>query len=56
MKSKTHRVIVVSKTNYETLRDLGHVTDSFNSVIGILLKEREEREKRAAAQLQLGKK
>jgi predicted CopG family antitoxin len=32
-----HKTIVVSKKNYELLKKLGHVGDSFDDVIGALL-------------------
>ncbi len=38
---KEHKYIVISKDAYESLRNLGTVTDSFDSVISRLLKERQ---------------
>lgn len=32
-----HKTIVVSKKNYDGLKKLGHVGDSFDDVIGVLL-------------------
>ena len=32
-----HKTIVVSKKNYDELKKLGHVEDSFDDVIGVLL-------------------
>ena len=33
----SHKTIVVSKKNYDALKKLGHVGDSFDDVIGALL-------------------
>jgi hypothetical protein len=38
MTVKNRKLIVVSKENYDSLRNLGTITDSFDSVIGKLLK------------------
>ena len=43
MTQKDRKLIVVSKANYDSLRGLGTVTDSFDSVISKLLKEQEKR-------------
>ena len=32
-----HKTIVVSQKNYDELKKLGHVGDSFDDVVGILL-------------------
>ncbi len=32
-----HKTIVVSKKNYDELKKLGHVGDSFDDVIGVIL-------------------
>jgi hypothetical protein len=34
---KKLRLIMVDDTNYQTLRQLGHVPDSFNTVVGRLI-------------------
>jgi predicted CopG family antitoxin len=39
MAQKERRLIVISKDNYEELRRRGFVTDSFDSVITILLEQ-----------------
>lgn len=39
MTQKERRLIVISKDNYEELRRRGFVTDSFDSVITILLEQ-----------------
>ncbi len=35
--SANYKTIVVSKKNYDALKKLGHVGDSFNDVIGAIL-------------------
>ena len=37
MAQKDKRIVVISKTNYDTLRKIGTLTDSFDSVITELL-------------------
>jgi predicted CopG family antitoxin len=42
MSQKNKRYIVISKENYDSLRGLGTITDSFDSVISQLLKTKKE--------------
>jgi predicted CopG family antitoxin len=44
MTQKDRKYIVISKTNYESLRNLGTITDSFDSVITKLLREQQKKE------------
>lgn len=37
MSNISHKTIVVSKKNYDALKKLGHVGDTFDNVIGALL-------------------
>jgi Putative antitoxin len=39
MVQQNHKTIVVSERNYETLRNLGTITESFNDVISKLLEK-----------------
>jgi predicted CopG family antitoxin len=43
MVQQNHRTIVVSDRNYETLRNLGTITDSFNDVISKLLENQNQK-------------
>ena len=40
-----HKTIVVSKKNYDALKTLGHVGDSFDDVIGTLLSKIAKKER-----------
>ena len=44
MSNMNHKTIVVSKKNYDALKKLGHVGDSFDDVIGVLLSKIEKNE------------
>jgi hypothetical protein len=42
--NRSHKTIVVSKKNYNALKKLGHVGDSFDDVIGALLSKIETKD------------
>ncbi len=44
MSNTNHKTIVVSKKNYDVLKKLGHVGDSFDDVIGVLLTKTMDKE------------